>query len=337
MTSFGSPTTATPAPVSPPSSSSSLSLLAHIGLAAFALGAASAAAYVWFFVLKVPLERPVEPLFGGSRIPREGWAAWYLAPLTAFALTYTLYGLYFRKPHRWTVLGLALAGAIALLLGSTAAFWVKNIGYTWYSVPNANILAILSALPPMFAFAFGRGAHVMIELAPLSLATGAVLGTIWALLMDLPWSHRGHIKGATCVSTASLTAVPIAGRLARIVSTALMTIFVTTVAVAGMPSLGIEVAPFVALIWWFVSFRKGRYDFFNVVIGSALLGAISTVPFFFVLASVTYTFDPSVMALGVVTRTPVYVLVSFIVIKITLVMSKATRVALARLQPAGNS
>ncbi len=100
------------------------------------------------------------------------------------------------------MLGLALAGAIAILLGSTAAFWVKNIGYTWYSVPNANILAILSALRANVRLCVRRGAQVMIEHAPLSLATGAVLGTIWALLMDLPWSHRGH-QSATCVPTAS--------------------------------------------------------------------------------------------------------------------------------------
>ena len=318
MASFGSRKTPTAAPVSSPSSS--LSLLAHIGLTAFALGAAATAGYVWFFILKMPLERPVGPLFGNPRTPSEGWAAWYFAPPTAFALTYGLYRLYFRKPHRWTVLGLALAGAIAIVLGSTAAFWVKNIGYTWYSVPGADILAIVNALAPMLAFAFGNGTQAIIEHAPLSLATGAVFGIVWGLLMDLPWSHRTRTEGAN------------AGLAGRIVSTALMSLFVATVAAAEMAFVAIAVAPFVALTWWFVSFRGAKYDFTNVLMGSALLGLISTLPLVLLLASA-----PSLLALGVATRTAVFVLVSFIVIKITLAMSKATRVALARLQPAGNS
>jgi hypothetical protein len=53
---------------------------AHFVLAAFALGAALVAIYVWFEIIKVPLERPVGPLFDNPRtVLREGWAPWQVA------------------------------------------------------------------------------------------------------------------------------------------------------------------------------------------------------------------------------------------------------------------
>jgi hypothetical protein len=283
--------------------------------------AALTAAYLWFYILKMPLDRPVAPLFGNAQAQREGWAAWYVAPPAAFALTYAVFWLYFRKAHRRTLVGFALAGAVAIALGGTAAFWVKNIGYTWYFVPNADIVAIGSVLAPMFSVAFGRAVHALIVHAPLSLAAGALFGAIAGLLMDLPW--RRTRETAIAVSAAGGAPAPgQAGWIGRIVTTGLMTLFVTTVAAAGMPSGAVLVAPLIALTWWFVAFPDGRYDFTNVLMGSALLGLISTLPFFLALAQMSAGFDPATLALGIVTRTPVYLLVSIVAIKITL--SKVT-------------
>jgi hypothetical protein len=347
MTSFGlRATTPAPSPHQAPGalpSSTPRPRFFRLALAALAVPAALSAAYIWFYVLKMPFERPVGPLFDTPRTPREGWAAWYVSPLVAVALTLVLFRLYFRKSHRWTVLGLTFAGAIAVVLGSTSAFWVKNIDYTWYSVPEADLLAILNALSPMLGFAFARGADALIRSTPLSFPTGALFGTVLALLIDLPWRHTS--AGVTVSSPpAAPLPVPKAGMIGRLATTAVMTLFVTTVAVAGLRGIGVEVAPLVALIWWFLSFRGGRYDFTHVLIGSALLGAVSTLPLFVTRAIVigldgpmapSYSFDPGVIALGFVTRTPVYLLVSVVVIKIALVLSKATGEVMARLRTAG--
>ncbi|MEA2878178.1 MAG: hypothetical protein QOF14_3374 [Hyphomicrobiales bacterium] len=111
-------------------------------------------------MLKIPLERPVDALFGNARIPREGWAAWYVAPLVAFTLTYAVFWLYLRKTQRWTVLGFALAGTIAVVFGNTLAFWTKSVGYQWY-YGSGDIAASVRVLAPMFAYSFGRVTHVL--------------------------------------------------------------------------------------------------------------------------------------------------------------------------------
>lgn len=315
-----------------------------IALAIFAAVAALIAAYVWLAIMKVPLERPVGPLFDNGRMPREGWAPWYVAPPAAFALTVVMFRIYFRKPYRWTVLGLALAGAIAIVLGGTVPFWVKNIGYTWYSVPGANTTAIASALVPMLALAFVRGAFALIDSAPLCIPAGGLLGMAVALLLDLPWWREPSVAPVGPAGAKPVYCQPIAGPFGRFVTTALMTLFVTTAAAAGMPPGAVAVAPFVALTWWLLSFRGGRYDFANALLGSALLGLISTLPFFLAIATSLGPFgptisergfDPNTLLRGFVTRAPVFLLVSVVVIKITLAMTRMARAALARIRTAG--
>lgn len=310
MTSFGLRTTV---PTTTPASETPFPL--HAILAALAVPAALTATYVWFYILKVPFDRPVGPLLDNAQAQREGWAAWYVAPPVAFVLTYAMFWLYFRRAHRRTLAGFALAGASTIVLGATAAFWVKNIGYTWYFAPNAHLVAIASALAPMFAFAFGRAVHALIEHAPLSLAAGTLFGTIAGLLMDLPW--RLARKAVTIKPGTGDASAPVqTGMIGRVVTTAFMTLFVTTVAAAGMPAGAILAAPVIAGTWWLVSFADGRYDFNNVLIGSAVLGLVSTLPLFLSVL------DPTTLVLGIITRTPVYLLVSIVAIRVTL--SRAT-------------
>ena len=321
--SFGRCTTALPVAAPP----TPRPRFAYLGPAVFALCAALITMYVWFEIIKVPLERPFGPLFDNPRTAlREGWAPWYVAPPVSFALTFALFWPYFRKAHRWTVLGLALAAVIAIMLGSTVAYWVKNIGYTWYFVPNATVLAILSVQGPMFGTAFGRGAQALIQHAPLSFPTAALFGVVIGLLLDLPFRHTAVVPATPAASERPAPAHQV-GMFGRLVTAAIMTLFVTAVAAAGMPGGAVLVAPLVALTWWYLSFRGGRYDVLNILLGSALQGVISTLPLVLGLASApgimgNHGFDPEVLALGFVTRTPVYFLVSFVLIRITLALSR---------------
>ena len=309
MTRFGLRTTG---PATPSAAAPSFPL--HLILAAFAVPAALTAAYIWFYVLKMPLDRPVGPLFGNAPAKREGWAAWYVAPPFAFALAYAVFWLYFRKAHRRTLIGLAAAGAAAIVLGATAAFWVKNIGFTWYFVPNADIVAIAKVLAPMFTVAFGRAVHALLVHAPLSFAAGALFGTVAGLLLDLPWRHTRETVIAT--SGASRAPAPMqAGLIGRTVTTAFVTWFGIISTAAEMPFGLVLVAPLIGLTWWFVSFADGRYEFTNVLTGSALLGLISMLP-------MIGGFDLTAVASGIILSAAAYLLVSIVAIRVTL--SKAT-------------
>jgi hypothetical protein len=305
------------APGAPPPA---LPEMAFIYLAAFAVMAALTASLVWFSILQVPLERPVGPLFGTGPASREGWAMWYAAPLLAAGVTPLLFWLYFRRAHRWTLLGLTLAGAIAIMLGATSAFWAKNIGYTWYFVPNATIAAIISVQPQMFGFAFGRAAGALIQQMAYLPLLGAAFGFGLGVAASLPWRYERIAEPSAPPHRTGWTA--------RIVTTAIMTLFVTTVAAAQMPSGAVLVAPLVAWTWWRISFRDGGYEFINVLKGSAILGLVSTVPFVLALTTV-HGFDGATLLLGIVTRTPVYLLISVIAIKIAVALSKATSAAAA--------
>jgi hypothetical protein len=67
-------------------------------MAVFSGLAALAAAHVWINVIRVPWVRPVGALFNTGLAIKEGWAAWYVAPLFAPALTLALLHRYFRRP-----------------------------------------------------------------------------------------------------------------------------------------------------------------------------------------------------------------------------------------------
>jgi hypothetical protein len=153
--------------------------------AMLALLAAAFTVQTWFNILHVPLARPIAPLFSSGPASNQGWAAWYIPPLVAGVLAFPLaYWLLIRR-KQLTIVAMAVAGIGMLLLGAVVAYWVKNIGYTWYFVPGASVSKIVPALFPMLQFALGNAvAGVMIHqpwLLIAASAAGAVLGWLAAL------------------------------------------------------------------------------------------------------------------------------------------------------------
>jgi hypothetical protein len=292
-------------------------------MAGFAIVAALAAAHFWFNIIRVPIVRPVGPLFGQGPASNEGWAPWY-APLTfAAVLTLSILHLYFRRIHRWTVLGLAGGGLFAVEFGGWAAFWVKNIGYTWYFVPNATIVAILSVQLPMSAVALGHATRVFMQM-PLLLAIGAVAGAVVGLVLGLPLRHSA--AAAPADAAPKVAAPKVAGWTARISTSVLMGLLGGAVSSLGVWITGIVFGSVVGLIWFFISFRGGRYAFMNVLVGSATIGVVMAVPFAAVMAhpSLEGRFDVKMVALHALARLPVFLLISVGVIKIALRTARKT-------------
>ena len=318
---------------SAPSRSSRLAVMGVLaGLAALT------AAHAWINILRVPWVRPVGALFQAGPASNEGWAAWYVPPLFAAVLTLALLHLYFRRSERWTLLALAVAGLFAVVSGGWAAYWVKNIGYTWYFVPGASVAAILGVQPQMAAFAFGRAALIF-QQQPLLLAIGTAAGVVAALLLRLPL--RAMAPAAPAGSPTLAEQMPMqrsAGLPSRLMTAALMALLGGAVASHGIAPVGVAIGPIVGLVWFFVSFRGGRYVFANVLAGSIAIAVLAALPLTLLLSTMTPSFgngpggglDLRSFMFGVAVRLPVFVLLSIGLIKLALFMSRKLQTHFAR-------
>jgi hypothetical protein len=320
-----------------------------IVMTVFAVLAALVAVHFWINILRVPWVRPVGALFGAGPATQQGWAAWYVSPLFAAALTLAMLAFYFRRPQRWTLLALAAAGIFAVVFGAWAAHWVKNIGYTWYFAPGASIVKILSVQPPMAVTALGRAMQVLMQV-PLLVAIGAAAGAVAALMLRLPLYAAA---GGPAVGGQAQAATPqIAGWPARLCTAVLIGLLAGAVASFGVPSIGVVVAAIAGLIWFFVSFRDGQYVFVSVLIGSAAIAVLTGLPFALVTMQPSFGgfggglgriggagggfgsgFDWKLLVFGALLRLPVLVLLSVGLIKAALLMSRTTADALRRMVP----
>jgi len=291
------------------------------------------AVHIWLNILRVPLVRPVGALFGQAPASQEGWAAWYLPPLAAAVLTLLILRLYFRRPHRWTTLAFAVAGLVAVLFGAWAALWVKNIGYTWYFAPGASTAMIVGVQLPMSGFAFGRALELMLLKMPLLLLIGAAAGGLIGAIAKFPLRASGYQAadappvrvGATPEPTQAPTTPHSAGWFARLGTTVFMALMGGAVGY-GAPAVGLIVMPIVGLVWFFVSFRHGRYAFRNVAIGSAVIAFLSSLPLTIAMMHPTTRgagFETLILSMA--TRLPFFLLVSVGIIKAVLFLSKKLR------------
>src|SRR5205814_1038803 len=125
-----------------------------------------------------------------------------------------------------------------------AAYWVKNIGFTWYFVPGASPIAIVAVQPQMAALAFGRAAQRLAE-QPLLLAIGAVAGTLMGLLLHLPLRAGVLSTLSTSFSADSEPAIQApqsAGVLARLITAGFMAALAAAVGSLNLPFAAVVLA-----------------------------------------------------------------------------------------------
>jgi hypothetical protein len=217
------------------------------------------------------------PLFGSAPASQQGWAAWYVAPVVAAALGLALHYAFVVRPKRTTVAAMAIAGCGMALLGVTIVFLVKNIGYTWYFVPGATILAIVSVVVPMTFQALGNAVATLAD-HPLLLPAAGSVAALAALLLRLPLRAL-HAPALPPRPTAEPAARPeqeprTASKPMVFLTAFVMALFAAFLALAG----GLVIGPLAGLVWLLVSFRSGVYSLRNVAIGSAVIGALTTLP-----------------------------------------------------------
>jgi hypothetical protein len=273
--------------------------------------AATVAAYAWIYILKVPFDRPVGPLFSSAPASREGWAAWYVAPLVAAVLALALHYRFVLRPQRMTVAAMAVAGCGMSLLGATVALLVKNIGYTWYFVPGTTLMAIIGAVLPMAWVAFGNGIALLGEHPSLFFVPG-IAAALLACVARLPLRAE-RVHALQPVQPVNLRS---AGRPVVIGTAFVMAVFAGFFGLAA-PQL---VVPFAGITWMFVSFRHGKYSLRNIAIGSFVLGALTTLPILIgpnLNSSVGLYFLIEIVAL----RFPIFFVLSVGLIKAALFLS----------------
>jgi hypothetical protein len=323
-------------------------------LAMFAVLAAVTAAHVWISILQVPWERPVGALFSARPASKQGWAAWYFAPIFSALLALLLLHLYFRRPRRWSLLGLAVAGAAAILFGAWGAYWVKNIGYAWYFLPGTTIGSILGAQPYMAPANLWNALDLAFR-QPLLVSIGAMAGVVAALALHLPVRAAAPVGRAHDDPPAGQIALPAtrpraAGWPARLITAALMALVGGTLASLDQAyllakesivdallseltvfrsSMFIIVTLMTGLIFFFVSFRNGRHAFGRVLAGSAAMSLLSLLPI-----ATAMTIALGLAGVGVIVAplltaaimwTPLYLLLSIGLIKLALLLSHRPR------------
>jgi hypothetical protein len=140
----------------------------------------------------------------------------------------------------------------------------------------------------------------------------------------MPFLRRSRARPTA--AAVSQPASP-AGLCARLVLAAIATLVVTNDARTGTPVATAIVALLVALTWWFVSFRDGQPRFPNMLAGSALFvlikraAALPDVPSLSNLVNEFYI------------GTTIYLLASFLLIRITLALPRVVAKARRRLAP----
>jgi hypothetical protein len=112
---------------------------------------------LWFYVYKMPIERPYAGLFVAQPQDREGWAPFWVPALAAMLL-----GLVFSLIVRSTAKSLTIikAGMFSLLMVAIASgltSLIKNIGFVLYYVPGAGVLDVLRVLPTMASLNMSKG------------------------------------------------------------------------------------------------------------------------------------------------------------------------------------
>ncbi|MBR1123101.1 hypothetical protein JQ628_16360 [Bradyrhizobium lablabi] len=250
-------------------------MMRWVAIAALSAVAMLATLHVWFNVFQIPLEfPPALSLFeqprswtglGDSR--KAGWMAWYVPVLTTAFFASVVLARLTRQRTRWSVLSMAIAGCIAVLVGVMIACWAEHNGFIWYHRTEMTLRMLLGVQGQLLTFSFWESVRFLSGQWPL-LVIGAVVGAGCAFLAGAPL--RRPRAGAFAEET---TVEPLDGRTdltARIVSTIVLFIFSQTGSTFGHPFFMLAAGTCIAIAWFTVAFPKVEFNLKRLLLGGLI-------------------------------------------------------------------
>lgn len=140
---------------------------------------------LWFYVHKMPIERPYAGLFPSQPHDREGWAPFWIPPLAAMFLGLASSLIVRRAAKSLTVIKVGMLSLLMIVMTSGLTSLIKNIGFVLYFVPGAGVMDVLRVLPTMASLNMAEGiidlgleAPELLLLAAFSAAGYAAIGRL---------------------------------------------------------------------------------------------------------------------------------------------------------------
>jgi hypothetical protein len=112
---------------------------------------------LWFYVHKMPIERPYVGLFPTQPKDREGWAPFWVPPLAAMLLGLALSQIVHRAAKSLTIIKAGMLSLLMVVAASGLTSLIKNIGFVLYYVPGAGVMDVLGVLPAMASLNMAEG------------------------------------------------------------------------------------------------------------------------------------------------------------------------------------
>lgn len=240
--------------------------------------------YVWFNVFKIPLEFPAPSLFAAPRggapslwmepgeRPKAGWMAWYLPILVAAFFASVVMARLTRQRHRWSVLSLAVAGGVAVLVGVTIACWAEHNGFMWYFRPEMTLRTLLGVQGQLVMVSFVEALRLLAG-QWLLLVIGSAIGAGCAILARAP------LRQPPAIALAEAAVIePVDERTdltARIVSTIFLLVLSQMGSRVGHPLYMLAAGSCISIVWFTVAFPRVEFNFKRLLLGSLVAAIVA--------------------------------------------------------------
>jgi hypothetical protein len=242
-------------------------------VAALSAVAMLAMLHVWFNVFRIPLEFPPAPsLFapprsgmGLAESPKAGWMAWYVPVLTTAFFASVVLARLTRRRHRWSVLSMAVAGCVAVLVGVTIACWAEHNGFMWYFRSEMTLRILLSVQGRLMMASLGEAVRLLSS-QWLLLVIGSAVGAGCAFVARAPLR-----RPRAAAPAEGIVIEPLDERTdltARIVSTIILFVFSQMGSTFGHPLYMLAAGTCIAIVWFTVAFPKVELNFKRLLLGS---------------------------------------------------------------------
>jgi len=202
---------------------------------------------------------------GPGEKPKDGWTAWYLPVLATAFLASVILARLTRRRERWSVLSMAVAGCIAVVIGATVACWAEHNGHMWYYRPEMTLRLLGSVQFKLLMTSIGEALGILFKQWPV-LLIGSAAGVLCALFVRAPLR-----RGAVAPASDAVRIEPAddsTDLTARIVSTIAVMLASQIGPDRGHPYVMLATGACISLVWFTIAFRRVEFKFVRLLLGS---------------------------------------------------------------------